>query len=380
ADGDDHGHDQEDEHTAAKTPTSPATTSLAAPTTAASTPSPQIKLSDAQLKAANIEVQAAGPATLRSASPFQGEIRFNEDRTAHVVPRMAGVVESVSAQLGQQVRKGQVLAVIDSSALADQRSELLTAQQRQIAARSVHEREKKLWDDRISAEQDYLQARSALLEADIAVRNASQKLAAVGAKASSANLSQFEIRAPFDGMVVEKHLTLGEAVKDDAAVFTLSDLRTVSAEFVVAPQDLARVRVGQKATVSSTAFASTATGTVSYVGSLLGQQTRTALARVTVANPELSWRPGLFVTVSVAGDETQASVAVNADAVQTVDNQTVVFAQVPGGFVTRPVRIGRNDGKTAEVTAGLKAGDRIAASNTFVLKSELGKSSATHTH
>jgi cobalt-zinc-cadmium efflux system membrane fusion protein len=212
---------------------------------------------------------------------------------------LAGVAEQVAANLGQSVRKGQVLAHYRQHLLSEQRSELLTAQRRRDAARVTFEREKKLWQDKISAEQDYLQAQTALQEADIAVRNATQKLAAVGAAGSAAGLNRFEIRAPFDGTVVEKHLTLGEAVKEDASIFTISDLRTVWAEFNVAPKDLATVRVGQRVMVSSTAFESRVEGTVSYVGALLGEQTRTARARVTLTNPEGAWRPGLFVTVSV---------------------------------------------------------------------------------
>jgi cobalt-zinc-cadmium efflux system membrane fusion protein len=90
----------------------------------------------------------AGPATLQSAHEFQGEIRFNEDRTAHVVPRLAGVAESVPANLGQSVRRGQVLAVLASTSVSDQRSEYLAAERRLQAARVTLERERKLWEQR----------------------------------------------------------------------------------------------------------------------------------------------------------------------------------------------------------------------------------------
>jgi cobalt-zinc-cadmium efflux system membrane fusion protein len=339
-----------------------------------------VKLSEDQVKKAGIAVQPAGPAKLQAAAEFTGEIRFNEDRTAHVVPRLAGVAEQVVANLGQSVRKGEVLAVIASNSLSEQRSELLTAQERRDAARVTFEREKKLWQEKISAEQDYLQAQSSLREADIAVRNATQKLAAVGATGSSANLNRFELRAPFDGTVVEKHLALGEAVKEDASIFTVSDLRSVWAEFNVAPKDLATVRVGQRVSVSSTAFESKVQGTISYVGALLGEQTRTARARVTLTNPDGAWRPGLFVTVAVYGENQDVALTVAADAVQTIENQTMVFKAVAGGFEAVPVKVGRSDGRTTEVLSGLKAGDQVASKNTFVLKSELGKASAGHEH
>jgi len=340
----------------------------------------EVKLSDAQIRKANIGVEAVGQGTIQSVSEFTGEVHFNEDRTAHVVPRLAGVAEAVPANLGETVTKGQLLAVVASITLSEQRSELLTAQRRRDAAKTTFDREKKLWEDKISAQQDYLQAQTALLEADIALQNARQKLAAIGASAGGANsggagLNRFEIRAPFDGTIVEKHLALGESVKEDASIFTVADLRTVWAEFAVAPKDLATVRVGQKVVVSSSAFESKVEGTVSYVGALLGEQTRTARARVTLNNPQGAWRPGLFVTVAVLGDSQVAPLVVSADAIQSVESKPVVFKAISGGFAATPVKVGRTDGKHVEVLGGLKAGDQVASSNTFILKADLGKSS-----
>ena len=340
----------------------------------------KVALTEAQIKAAGIDQQVAGSARVQATLRLPGEIRFNDDRTAHVVPRLAGVVESVPANLGQQVRKGELLAVIASTALSEQRSELLTAQRRLELARTTYAREEKLWKDKISAEQDYLQARSALQEAQIAVQNAQQKLTAVGAAASSRALNQFELRAPFDGTIVEKHISLGEAVREDANVFTLSDLSSVWAEMAVPAQDIGRVRVGEKVIVASSATNEKAEGTVSYVGSLIGEQTRTAKARVTLANPQLAWRPGLFVTVTVITEEVDAPVAVRAEAVQSLGDRSVVFLAVPGGFVAQPVKVGRAGGPFVEITEGIQPGERYAGANSYVLKSELGKAGASHTH
>ncbi|MYM92040.1 efflux RND transporter periplasmic adaptor subunit, partial [Rugamonas sp. FT82W] len=263
----------------------------------------KIAIDDTQAKAAGIVLAVAAPARIDVAITLPGEIRFNEDRTAHVVPKLAGVVTSVRAELGQNVRRGQVLAVIASSGLSEQRSELLSAERRLALATTTFERERRLWQDRISAEQDYLQARQAQSEAEIALRNARQKLDAIGAGAGAtaggAQLNRLALRAPFDGVVMEKHLALGEAVKEDAAVFTISDLSSVWAEIAVPPRDLALVRVGQTVLVKASAFDARASGKITYVGALLGEQTRTAKARVALANPDRAWRPGLFVSVDV---------------------------------------------------------------------------------
>ncbi|MFZ2298928.1 MAG: efflux RND transporter periplasmic adaptor subunit, partial [Aquabacterium sp.] len=167
---------------------------------------------------------------------------------------------------------------------------------------------------------------------------------------------------------------------DDANVFTLSDLSTVWANINVPAKDLKFVRVGEKVTVSSTSFDDVATGTVTYVGALIGEQTRAASARVVLTNPGLAWRPGLFVNVAVTSGETEAAVTVAAGAVQAMEGRQVVFVEVPGGFEAKTVEVGRSDGVRTEIVKGLSAGARYASTNSFVIKAEIGKASAEHSH
>ena len=317
-------------------------------------------------KTAGITLAQAGPAAVGSSLRLPGEIRFNEDKTAHVVPRVAGVVESVPANLGQNVKKGQLLAVLSSPAISEQRSDLLAAQRRLALARTTYTREKQLWQEKISAEQDYLQAQQALREAEIASTNAQQKLAAIGAGISSGSaLNRFELRAPFDGVVVEKHLSIGEAVQDTTAVFTISDLRSVWAEMKVAASDLPHVRVGEKALVQATAFDSQTSGTVAYVGALIGQETRT----------------GLFVNVDVLSASSTAAITVLSSAIQKMEGeQSVVFVPVAGGFKAQSVKLGKANAQVTEVLQGLSAGQSYVAKGSFVLKSEIGKATAEHVH
>lgn len=343
-----------------------------------------VKLSDAQAKVAGLVLAKAGAAAIKKEVLLPGEIRFDEDRTAHVVPRVAGVVASVHAQLGEQVAKGQLLAVIQSPAVSDQRSELQTAQRRLSLAKSSYERERQLWQERISAEQDYQQARQALQEAEIAVANASQKLSAIGAGAGSGGMggsSRYELRAPLAGIVVEKHLTVGESVTESTASFTVSDLRSVWAEISVASHQLPFVRVGAPASVRATAFDSSAEGKIAYVGALIGAQTRTAPARVALANPQGIWRPGLFVDVQVLAGESPVPIAVDAKAIQRPDGkESVVFVPAEGGYKAQVVQLGATDGKTTEVRSGLQAGQDYVKEGSFLLRAELGKASAEHAH
>ena len=341
----------------------------------------RVSMSDDQIKSNGLEVATAGPARIRTTLQLQGEVRLNEDRTVHVVPRLSGLVESVSVNAGDKVRRGQVLAVLSSQSLADQRSDLLGAQKRLGLARTTFEREKALWEGKISAEQDYLHARVALQEAEIAEQSARQKLASLGAMASSSgNLTRHEIRAPIDGVVTDKQISVGAVVKEDANIFVVADLSTVWIDMAIYAKDLNAVKVGQPASVKATSFDAQASGTLSYVGSLVGEQTRAAKARVVLPNRQGLWRPGLPVNVELTADEVDVPVAISVDAVQTLREKTVVFSRHGDQFEARPVQLGRSDGRMVEVLSGLQSGERYAAKNSYLIKADIGKAGASHDH
>ncbi len=332
-----------------------------------------VTMDDAQLKASAIEVQAAGPARIHALAQFPGEIQLNDDRTVHVVPRVAGIAESVLVATGQTVRKGQLLAVFSSQLVSEQRSSLQTAERRLEHARSILEREKRLWEQKISAEQDYLQAQHAVQEGEIDLENARQKLAALGVGKGGSAMNRFELRAAYDGLVVERSLSIGEAVKEDTPIFTIADMSTVWAEVHLPAKDLPLFRVGDKVTLRATAFDAETSGTVAFLGALVGEQTRMAKARILVANPKGTWRPGLFVTIEVKATDVEVPVAVQSDALQTLGTQQVVFVREGKDFIARPVTLGRSDGTQVEILQGLTAGARYAARNSYIIKSEMSK-------
>ena len=336
----------------------------------------RIDLGEAQIKASAIAVEQAGAARIASLVQFPGEIMLNDERTVHVVARVPGVAESVQVSTGQQVRRGQLLAILSSPQMSEQRSQLLAAQKRLSFMTSVFEREKKLWEQKITAEQDYLQASQALREAEIELENARQKLAAIGVGTQvvpGSSLNRFELRAAHGGRVVQRDLAVGEAVKEDTPVFTIADLSTVWAEVHIPAKDLPRIQVGSKVTIRATAFDAQTTGSVAFIGALVGEQTRMAKARIVLANPKGLWRPGLFVTIEAKADDAEVPVTIDTEAIQSLGTQQVVFVRDDQGFVARPVTLGRSDGKRVEVLQGLTAGTRYAARGSYILKSELSK-------
>ena len=343
----------------------------------------RVEMPDEMLKSVGVEIRTAGPAIIKPVLKLPGEIIFNEHTIVQVVPRLPGIVTAVKRHHGQQVQKGEVLVVIESQMLAELRSQYWVARKRLALAQTTYERERQLWEEKISAKQDYLVAQELLNEAEIALDLAAVKLQSLGVQpeaASSGNLARYEVRAPISGLVIDKTVALGQTLKEDDHIFVIADVSTVWAGITVYPRDLDVVKVGQKATIKAIASDIEGEGVVIYITTLIGGQTRTATARLALENKEGKWRPGMFVTAEMVAEEIRVPVAVSADALQTLRDWTVVFGRYGQYFEARPLELGRSDGKMIEVLGGLQAGEQYAAGNSFAIKAELGKSGATHEH
>ena len=197
---------------------------------------------------------------------------------------------------------------------------------------------------------------------------------------SEKNMARYEIRAPISGLITEKAIALGETLKEDSHIYTIADISTVWAAITVYPKNLGDVRVGQKAVIKAAASNIEGTGTISYITTLIGGQTRTATIRIELDNKNEKWRPGMFVNAALTVAEMEVPVAVSADAIQIMRDSPVVFGRYDNYFEIRPLELGRSDGRMVEVVRGLPAGNRYAAGNSFAIKAELGKATASHDH
>lgn len=340
----------------------------------------RVQMTDKQLTLNSIEVLTAGPASIKSVLNLQGEIKLNADKSVHIVSRVGGIVESVTVNAGDKVKKGQVLASLSSQEIADLRSDLLAAQKRVGLAKSTYVREKQLWEEKISAQQDYLKAEHDLREAEINAQRIHQKLYALGASGSNKGLTQYQIRSPIDGVVTNKKISQGQVVGEVDSLYEISDLSTVWAEMTIYAKDIGTVKVGQKVTIRATAFEAETTGTISYVGALVGEQSRTAMARVVINNANQTWLPGLPVNIELVSDEVKVPLAVSVEGIQTLRDWSVVFGRYGEYFEARPLTLGRRDDKYVEVLSGIQVGDRYAAGNSFLIKADIGKAGASHDH
>ncbi len=349
-----------------------------------------IHLNAAAQEHLGLELDVAAPGKLEITVELPGEVQINGDKMAHVGPRVGGVVRQVRVSLGQAVAKGELLAVLESRELADSKTAYLAAAERKQLAEATFQREESLWHRKISAEQDYLDARTTLAEANISLRSARQKLNALGIhnaeldqlrKEPDTSYTTYRITAPFDGEVIDRHITIGEPIPALTPVFTIADLSTVWIDLRVHLKDLSHVEAGDRVHLRAAHDGIEEMGTIHFVQPLLGEETRTALARVILPNPKRLFKPGMFVSADVISDEIEVGVRVPRSALIRMDNgDEVVFVESSAGFKPHTVTLGRCTAEYVDVVAGLEVGMRYVASGGFSLKAELSKESFGDEH
>lgn len=361
----------------------------------------RVKIPAALAASSGVKTEVAGPATLRQFRELPAQVRLNEDQVAHAVSRFKGQIITVHKNLGDIVQAGEVLAVLDSRELADARAEFIEALHKLELAQAVYAREEKLWQKKISAEQDFLVIKHELEEAEIKKQTARQKLLALGLQEQelmdlsveptgkvvtfqarqpfpAQALTRYEVRSPISGTVIRKSVTLGSPVTEDTDLFLIADLGTVWVDAAVPAIDLAEVQTGQ--TVKVISGARQAEGKVTYVGPAVDADTRTGFLRVVIANQDRQWKPGEFATVKVLQQEQAIAVAVRPAALQSFRDWTVVFLNEGEQYEVQPVGIGKRTEEWVEVLSGLQPGQRYVTGNSYLIKADILKSGASHDH
>lgn len=330
-----------------------------------------LKLSADQIRTAGIEIVHPTVGGNGGAIELPATVEGNPQGTQIVSAAIAGRVVALNRNLGEAVRRGETLAVVESREAASLKGEVEAARARLALAQSNYAREQRLYAERVSPEQDLIAARTAATEANIALRLARQQLSATGGGGGS--LNRVGIVAPIAGQVIGRNAMLGQTVAADAELFRVANLSTVSLSLSLSPADAGRVHPG--ATVEMTAPGRTTQARVTFVSPALDPQTRLVPVVATIDNRGGQWRVGESVTAAIqlvgAGD---TSIRVPLTSIQTIDGKSVVFVRTDDGFKATPVTLGAQSGETVVIASGLTGREQVASTNSFILKSELGKS------
>jgi len=329
-----------------------------------------VTLSAQQIADAGIEVTRPTVGGVAGAIELSATIEGDPQGVQVVSTSVGGRLVSLTRNLGQSVGRGDPLAIIESREAASLKAEVEAARARSALAQSNLRREQRLFAERVSPEQDLVAARTAATEASIALRLAQQQLSATGSGGGA--LNRIAVRSPIAGQVIARSATLGQAVAADAELFRVANLSKVTVTTSLVPSDAGRVKPGVR--VEVTAPGRRQEGRVTFVSPILDETTRLVPVIATLDNAGSTWRVGETVNVSIlvpaTGDRT---VAVPSAAVQMIEDKSFVFVRTATGFRAIPVTLGRTNGGQVTVTAGLTGSERIASTNSFTLKAELGK-------
>ena len=463
-----------------------------------------IELTAEEISAIGLETAIAGPGVIDVHISLTGEIKVNQDRMAHIVPTVPGIVRQVLKGIGDTVIAGEIIAWLESTevggakldyltkqseisccsietvraeevydntlklletlkstpsletlrntdggVMGNNRSQLVSAYAELIFARQSYLREKDLYEKKISSKDDFLSAQREFNKADaeyvalqdsisfqvkhdlLEARQAQQireielqaairllylhgltakdmedlwslakdqnsqstpqeecndpdctECAVEGHASAGAEIigianekiAWYPIRSPFEGTIINKHITLGEFVTEASDILIVADLSSVWIDLHVYPSDLMKIEKGQSVVISADQMPPGVEGVISYVGPVVGTESRTATARVVLPNSTGSLRPGLFVTAEVAIGGIEADVLVPKDVVQTLDGKKYIFIKDEHDFEPSFVRLGQSNTGFVQILSGLAPGQEYVTKGAFALKSKIATS------
>ena len=355
---------------------------------------PTITLSSEAAQNARIKIETVGEKLMGadvSGAPVAGTVQANIYRSTPVVSLVGGIARRVNAELGQNVKQGQTLAIVVSDDLAKAQSEYLSTLAELDEHHKHHARTMKLVEIGAASREELEQATTKLRTAEAEAASRRQRLLLLGLsaqrvgqlKSSTQVTSEVSLPAPLSGTVISRSVNPGEVITADKELLRVSNLSSVWVIAQVYEKDLGKIRIGSGATITSDAYPGRVfRGQVSYIDPVIDQTTRTAQVRVELANAGQLLKIGMFVNVAFAtlGGSEATTPVVPKIAVQNVNNQQVVFVTTkePNVFAMRPVRLGNESNGFFAVMEGVTVGDQVVTDGSFLLRAEWLKLHPAH--
>jgi cobalt-zinc-cadmium efflux system membrane fusion protein len=341
-----------------------------APATAPAAAGPQtLKIESKEIAAAGIVVEPAAGGNLSVEILAPATTAAQPSGVAALTAHAEGMISRLNKRLGDPVKAGEVLAIVDSKDAAQIASDRASAQARAVLARRIAEQEEELFRQGATSRRSLQTAQASLAAAEADARRARDA-------ATTANLApdghSVAVISPLSGRITAQAAQLGAFVRTETELFRVSDPRLVQVEAQLAALDAARVQPGDAALLMLPNGA-TARALVRSVTPALDPLTRTQTAILSVPDG-VPLAPGETLQVRISPKSTAASgIVVPEEAVQMIDGRDSVFARTNDGFVVRHVAVASRGAGRASIISGLRPGEPIATRNAFLLKAELGK-------
>lgn len=350
-----------------------------------------VTLAPEAVAAAGLVVAPATTGRLGGTLDLPARVVLPPRQQALVSPWIAGQVDAIAVHPGDDVRKGQVLAQVQSPELGEAVAAFHTARARDQAADARLERLARLEADGVASRAQVLEAEADHAEAEGALEAAEERLRILDVPMDVGDVhagehfpSRVPVRSPIAGTVLEASATVGERVAPGQALFRVGDLDEVWLLLDVYARDLATVREGQTVAFSVEAWPGERfEGTVARVGDWVEPEARTVEVRVVLPNADHRLKPNLFATahLDLGQAEGPQGIVLPAEAVRSHDGATVVFVEDrPHRFVRREVAVAEEGPGGVRLADGVADGERVVVEGAFVLASELDKAELGHGH
>lgn len=347
----------------------------------------QLSLKAETIKKMNIRFARAEERKLSPTQQVPAEIMPIPDKHAIVGPRVAGRVVKVLVNLGDEVKQGQSLLILESDEVGRARADLIAAQARAEVARQKAKRQRDLRRDKVSSQRDLEEAEGALkvAEADLQATRTRLRTYGLAANAGPAkNPAYVVLTSPLAGTISQRKANVGQWVQPSETLIEVVDLSQLWVVAKLYEHKIRMVKKGQKVQVEVRAFPGEVIhGQVDEIDATLDESTRSATLRIIIGNEQGQKHrrllPGMFASVRVLDMHDHAPrpmLAIPWAAIQELDGHDSVFVRIaPTRFELHRVHVGERAGEDVEILNGLKAGDEVVGEGSFLLKSELLKSS-----
>lgn len=325
-------------------------------------------------KLAGIQIVTASERPTGTAIAAPVRFAYDATKVALVNARSAGVIKVLEVDVGSQVTAGQALAIMHSPEVGADRARLTAAKSRLAVAEENFARQEQLHREGIGARKNVLAAQQELDTARSEHAAIAASLSLLGRRKGRGGHA---IEAPLAGVVTQRKATVGQVVDSEDMLFEIVDTSAMWAEIDVAEGDLPSIAVGQTVTMHVDGLGDRElSGSITYVAPIIDPHTRTAVARVPVANPEGLVRANMYGQAKIAAGASRSSVALPRAAIQRAGDVHLAFVRITNDeYETRRVKLGIADAEAIEILAGVRAGEEVVTTGSFLLKTETLKSS-----
>ncbi len=302
-------------------------------------------------------------------------IVYDATRLAHINARAPGIVRTLKVDIGAQVKKKHPLAVIESAEVGTDRSKLQAAQARVAIAQKNHERFAALQKSGFSSDRDVLVAEQELAAAKAERTALATGLSIIGAGGGAGG--SYTLTSPIDGVVTQRGATVGKFIGLEELLFEVVDTSAMWAELDIPEVELGGVAVGQTVTIDVDGLAGrTFSGMITYLSPQIDLATRTVRARVPLENVDGALRSNMFGRARISIGAARANVMVPDAAVQRAKDVHLVFVRLAEDeYETRHVELGIREGNLVEIRKGVRPGEDVVTTGSFLLKTETLKES-----